>query len=1285
MPRKAFLADITVAAAQSIAGITSVTRGSDDNDVLVCFTPATGLPIEITLLCPASSKMPRKAFLADITVAAAQSIAGITSVTRGSDDNDVLVCFTPATGLPIEITLLCPDVSEYPSSSSFMAFTETPGVSQAALEVLQDIADSSTGVYLPELIGTISRKLQRALATGSRNDPLSIDDDVDMPDAQQSDEESDDYGSDYGYESDHFGIDGGHGQGASTSNARISLAPESAAKLNKRIRQDLRAAKFAGFSIGILSGMQAESINSMLSLSIRVAKLGLSEEAIQAWDLEPQQYIVLIIRYMNGYKNFESVILEAAKNLDISFRVGISNQYKPTLVEALAAFTDITKDAGKLASKDAETHESASKTAAGFSNMFISSSLNDFINGQFISLLKIRSSVGLGWDGAKRYFNDKQGRLDEHSEDLPDEYYQETSRKEDTLPDAVTADQLKDRQSLQTEYSVPLLAAQFCMRYLTRCTEFCLVCHDRIEEEFEALKPYVCSKPLCLYQYMSLGFGPSVEHEIATQPYVVDLLVSFAYTSAYNQRLREYPTGMSLMVPPVSARITQAYTTGYGHRSLQPPAVTTVAVPADVASLLHDVQFDINRHEMLFDAGQSCPVRIGEWVVVTVVGRNPEHYRVEDISFFPTVNLSPAVNQGGTLNAPVPPKDSSANLATPATTPPPSTIVPAKMVVYNQNFDDMNDADKSETIVTLLQTLPSVKEMGAYLTQQSRYSEPSLKAWKERVSPAALGILRWIIASNRSCIVQVDKCPGQEDTDAAMAKVRLDQRVSNISTNWVQFRFAQGSPDKEQRFYNALKSQQELNEINSRYPTIWAWHGSPLQNWHSIIRSGLDFKETLHGRAYGHGVYHAMDQNTSTGYAQQSACMWHGSELKISSAMSLNEIVNCPTKFASSSPYLVVQHVDWIQCRYLLVLSQNADNGVYNNIAGNQNPAACAPNPTSDVEQDPSYTAKSTLLKPIGVPKCAATISRAFRHDAKASAPSNKRHKNTSSTTTSAFSEWAVSEEDMDDIQFLMTDEEDTNVKGKGKEKSNTLSVVQPNGKFKWVTNIFTRSSAPKVDAKPLTDFVPGSLDQSTLPMLEPPSYATSSATKSLNRALQEVLAIQKKTPLHELGWFIDQELISNVYQWIVELHSFDAGLPLAKDMKAAGLTSIVLEIRYGKDFPFSPPFVRVIRPRFLPFLSGGGGHVTAGGAMCMELLTNTGWSSVSTIESVLLQVRMAISSLEPKPARLESRGPSTQRDYGTYEAIEAFKRACMAHGWKVPPEFDNFRETAGPSAAYGS
>jgi ubiquitin-conjugating enzyme E2 Q len=222
---------------------------------------------------------------------------------------------------------------------------------------------------------------------------------------------------------------------------------------------------------------------------------------------------------------------------------------------------------------------------------------------------------------------------------------------------------------------------------------------------------------------------------------------------------------------------------------------------------------------------------------------------------------------------------------------------------------------------------------------------------------------------------------------------------------------------------------------------------------------------------------------------------------------------------------------------------------------------------------------------------------------------------------------------------------------------------------------VLSSKSAP---LKSQTDFVPGSLDQSTLPMLDPPSYATPSATMRLNRELKTILKIQESTPLHELGWYIDAELVSNVYQWIVELHSFESSLPLAKDMKAAGILSVVLEIRFGKDYPHSPPFVRVIRPRFLPFMSGGGGHVTGGGAMCMELLTNSGWSAVSSIESVLLQVRMAIMNLEPKPARLESHSKSNQRDYGTSEAMDAYIRACRAHNWEVPKDFQDFASGAG-------
>lgn len=190
--------------------------------------------------------------------------------------------------------------------------------------------------------------------------------------------------------------------------------------------------------------------------------------------------------------------------------------------------------------------------------------------------------------------------------------------------------------------------------------------------------------------------------------------------------------------------------------------------------------------------------------------------------------------------------------------------------------------------------------------------------------------------------------------------------------------------------------------------------------------------------------------------------------------------------------------------------------------------------------------------------------------------------------------------------------------------------------------------------------------------MLQPPSYATPMATKALNRNLKEVVELQKNSNLQELGWYIDPDLISNVYQWIVELHSFDPTIPLSQDMKAAGVTSVVLEIRFGKDYPHTPPFIRVIRPRFLPFTERGGGHVTSGGAMCMELLTNSGWSAVSSIESVLLQVRMAMMNLEPRPARLRSKN-SLQRDYGIGEAIDAYRRACHAHGWQIPPDFGDF------------
>jgi len=71
---------------------------------------------------------------------------------------------------------------------------------------------------------------------------------------------------------------------------------------------------------------------------------------------------------------------------------------------------------------------------------------------------------------------------------------------------------------------------------------------------------------------------------------------------------------------------------------------------------------------------------------------------------------------------------------------------------------------------------------------------------------------------------------------------------------------------------------------------------------------------------------------------------------------------------------------------------------------------------------------------------------------------------------------------------------------------------------------------------------------------------------------------------------------------------------------------------------------------------------------MCMDLLTSDGWLPSYSISAVLLQIKLAISNREPRPAQLARNWDSP---YGVQEALEGFKRAAATHGWKVPVGLD--------------
>ncbi len=70
--------------------------------------------------------------------------------------------------------------------------------------------------------------------------------------------------------------------------------------------------------------------------------------------------------------------------------------------------------------------------------------------------------------------------------------------------------------------------------------------------------------------------------------------------------------------------------------------------------------------------------------------------------------------------------------------------------------------------------------------------------------------------------------------------------------------------------------------------------------------------------------------------------------------------------------------------------------------------------------------------------------------------------------------------------------------------------------------------------------------------LMPPPAESSPMASTSVQKELRAMLKEQNSArSLRELGWYMPEELIGdNLYQWIVELHSFEGTLPVAQDME---------------------------------------------------------------------------------------------------------------------------------------
>ncbi|KAL7914564.1 hypothetical protein GGI35DRAFT_466520 [Trichoderma velutinum] len=1177
-----------------------------------------------------------KQFNQDVAASKAIEIDGVSKIRKGDSDGEVVFTWSLNDATPsLDVQILVLDVDSYPKSSSVMIFTESEHAMVDVSSLLERLSASLANKNVQTIIKAVAEKLLFKVEAGVEEDG-SVKSDTDSDDVLDSLDEEE---LESDYEDD--AIDYTFLQ-AST---RPRLHQPGDASLSfARLKKDLKTVQSAGISVGIFPRTAVREAE-FFSLSLRANKLGIPEHALEAWGLERRDYVVLLCRFPPHYATISELLID--DHWRPQFRFGKCSKPKPSIDTARFALTTVSD--ATFASQNT-SNDKAKDTSGSFVPLYMSNSINMLMNHEFLALLKLRRGEGLSWDMALNYL--RLRAVGEFSQDAHvfENGISDIPVSENAVP-SLSHDYALDQDE---SFSLPMVAMQLALRRFARCTKYCMVCHQRLEDEFEALKPYVCHSPLCVYQFTTLGLGASIEHEIVSNPYVVDILVSFFAAALDSPKsLRNFPVGLNLNCIP----------TGDGNKA----AVRTVA-----EACFYDkaIRFDPDiyaRMDPKIKVGDLLMIVMGaegNLPVASLLNGDSERHvcRVTDIAaYFYTFEII------STITTPF-------NVLPLSEDERPTEISNTErewkgvtIVQYTGDTDDLNETDRSIALATILRGIPSVLDMRTYLL-----NNPSqrLSSWG-RLDKNSLTLLQWIISSNRSLILQDDAVPNlfataNQPEDSQVTTLPNPHKVNGLQPHWMQFRFLQGTPERERLFMKEIMTVSQSQGEQSQFPTIFTWHGSSLQNWHSIIRTGLDFNTVQNGRSFGDGVYMSNDFSVSSAYCRKQAfaveTRWQNSLLKPTAAISICEVVNRCDEFLKTTPHYVVNQIEWIQCRYLFVAVDPTLEAI-------QQPFPTKPTETCTgyVPQQPSRSLCASSVK-IQIPLSAL--------------PSNRRHLGQRENTVSdhepgeSLNTPEISfDSDHGDTDHELLDFEENHAEDVTRRlnKRRSSSIGSIDGRSHKLNSAAYAHRIPDENSvvRFTTDFVPGSLDLESLPKLPDPSWASTSpmALKTLNRAIKELHEIQRREDLISLGWYIDFDKISNIFHWTVELHSFELDLPLAQDMKQKGCTSIVLEFRFGANFPFSPPFVRVVRPRFLPFSRGGGGHVTIGGAICSEMLTNSGWSAAMTIEKVLLQIRLGLVERDP-PARLDSaNGINNTNDYGIGEAVDAFQRAARGHGWQIPED----------------
>lgn len=225
---------------------------------------------------------------------------------------------------------------------------------------------------------------------------------------------------------------------------------------------------------------------------------------------------------------------------------------------------------------------------------------------------------------------------------------------------------------------------------------------------------------------------------------------------------------------------------------------------------------------------------------------------------------------------------------------------------------------------------------------------------------------------------------------------------------------------------------------------------------------------------------------------------------------------------------------------------------------------------------------------------------------------------------------------------------------GEGPSKSGAAAGGSPSRRFfRGYRDVVTPAAGPV--SLPATPTCTSSKKKSSEPAQV--AHQKSVRARRLMKELKEIQRIQSSRP----DPYFTVELVNdNLFEWHVKLLRLDPESELSSDMRELGFTCILLHVIFPENFPFAPPFMRVMAPRIEK------GFVMEGGAICMELLTPRGWASAYTVEAVVMQFAASIVKGQGRIAR-KTKG---SKDFSRRSAEESFKSLVKTHekyGWVTP------------------